>query len=221
MNATVFGTRESLGPYGFPRMVEVVPEGKLGAAEVEHFEVSESAARFTALKGGRNYVQDGRYAKLRVGGELVMSDTRYERLSNSAVVYAAHGQALIAGLGLGMILHAILAKEAVEHVTVVEQSQDVIDLIGPTLAQHAGRLTVTQGDIFEWRPERGTKYDCIYFDIWAEISTDALPEMAKLHQAFKGFKAPGAWMQSWERESLKADKRREERERRPFAGYRW
>lgn len=219
MNATI--PRESLGPYGFPHMTEVVPEGKLGEAEVLHFEVSELAAAMSAWKGGRNYVPDGRYAKLRVGGHLVMSDTRHERVSNLEVVQRAHGQVLIAGLGLGMILHAILAKETVEHVTVVELSQDVVDLISPTLAQHSGRLTIVQGDIFEWRPARGTKYDCIYFDIWAEISTGALPEMARLHQTFKGFKAPGAWMQSWERESLKADRQREARRYQPFAGYRW
>ncbi len=41
---------------------------------------------------------------------------------------------LINGLGLGMVLHAILQKDDVTHVTVIEKEQDVINLVAASFA---------------------------------------------------------------------------------------
>jgi hypothetical protein len=195
----------------FPEMVSVVAPGVLGEAKVEHFEVSKMDS---ALSGFRRmeYVPEGKYARLYVGGKLQMSDTRLEHSSNFNVVWKAHGRVLIAGLGLGMILHPILAKPEVTEVVVVEKSADVVSLIEPTV-KHP-KLKVVVGDIFTWRPEKGEKFNCIYFDIWPEICTSNLEEIASLHQAFKGYKVKEeeAWMSSWMVGALK-DRRREENRR--------
>ena len=95
----------------FPPMWQVVPEGTHGVALVKHFTVDREASQMTALRGGRSYVPEGRYAQLKVRGEMVMSDTRYERQTNSSIVYRATGRVLVAGYGLGMILTAILRKD--------------------------------------------------------------------------------------------------------------
>jgi len=119
----------------FPEMHRIVPEGASGNVRVEHFTVSESASRLTALEGGRGYVPPGRYARLFMhpkASSCMMSDTRFEHLSNYEVVRSAHGEVLIAGLGLGMICHPIARKREVKAVTVVEKSPDVIKLITPT-----------------------------------------------------------------------------------------
>jgi len=203
--------------YGFPAMVDIVPEGKSGDAEVRHIEVSQLQSDMTSIRGGRNYVPAGRYAQLFVAGELAMSDTRHERLSNFEVVRMARGEVLIAGLGLGMILHPILANTNVNRVTVVERSLGVIRLIRPTLPR-TRKLRIVQADIFNWRPAKGVKFDCIYFDIWSSVSTDDLAEMAKLHQSFKFYKAPSGWMGSWERDELRAELRQQRRN--PWGGYR-
>jgi len=188
----------------FPEMVKIVPEGKHGIASVEHFEVSESAARFSSLRRG-GYVPEGRYAKLKVNGCLMMSDTSMEHRTNWGVVHEARGNVLIAGLGLGMILHPILAKPEVLSVTVVEKYPDVIALIGPTVRHR--KLTIVEGDIYEWKPAKGTKYDVLYFDIWAEQSTDCLEDMRKLHMRFRPYKVKEGWMESWRRDYLKSQKR--------------
>ena len=190
----------------FQKMIDVVHEGKVGIAEVKHFEVSETDSRFTAFGSAMDYVPAGRYAKLKVNGRLVMSDTSMEHRTNWGVVREARGNVLIAGLGLGMILHPILAKPEVLSVTVVEKYPDVITLIAPTV-QHE-KLTIIEGDIYEWKPAKGTKYDVLYFDIWADQSTDDLEDMRKLHLRFRSYKIKDGWMNSWRRDELRARKRR-------------
>lgn len=196
----------------FPSMPEVVTEGERGVARVEHFTVSQSESMRSAFGGGLGYVPEGRYARLCVNGETVMSDTRMERGSNYEVARNANGNVLIAGLGLGMVLTAILRKPEVESVTVIEKLQDVIDLIAPHFP--SPKLNIVCADIFEWKPEKGVKYDCVYFDIWPDISTDNLTQIATLHQRFKS-KLNRAnekrWMGSWMRDHLRYKRRSEQR----------
>jgi hypothetical protein len=187
----------------FPNMTEIVPEKSHGIAAVEHFSVSDSESKFSALRSG-DYVPSGRYAKLKVNGILMMSDTSMEHRTNMEVVRQAKGDVLIAGLGLGMILHPILSKPEVLSVTVVEKYADVITLIGPTVEND--KLTIVEGDIFTWKPAKGSKYDVVYFDIWAEQSTDCLEDMRKLHIRFRPYKFKDGWMDSWRKDLLKAQK---------------
>jgi len=196
----------------FPKMVDILSPGKSGDAEITHFTVSEQESRFTAMRNvlhPGSYVQPGSYAQLTVGRTLMMTDTRNEQRTNFEVVYKANGHVFIAGLGIGMILHPIAAKPEVTKITVLEKSQGVIDLVKGTLPT---KVEVVQGDIFEYKPEKGTKFDCIYFDIWPDINTDNLPEMATLHRRFARCKTPGGWMGSWCRDQLKSQKRRENRQ---------
>ncbi len=205
------------------KIPELVPEGQLGVARVKHFTVSEDAAAFTAIRAMQHrgaYVPVGQYAQLLVGHELMMSDTSMERRSNREFVYRAHGQVLVAGLGLGLILFAIADKPTVEHITVIEKYQDVIDLVGPAVKAKLGdKVTIICADIFEWKPPKGTKWNCVYFDVWPSICLDNLGEMATLHRRFAKCldrADAGCWMDSWQRAELKSQKRREQR-----GSYRW
>jgi spermidine synthase len=193
-------------------MAEIVPEGSVGEARVEHFTVSEQDSKFTSIRalvnpGRDEFVEPGTYARLIVCGATMMSDTRMERRSNVGVLHHASGHVLIAGLGLGMIIHPIAAKKEVKSITIIEKSADVIALVAPTLPKK--KVTVVEGDIFTWTPPKGTKYDTIYFDIWVNITTDNLDDMAKLNRRFARFKAEGAWVYSWQRDRLLYDRRRE------------
>lgn len=206
---------------GFPNMVDFLPEGEKGGAKVEHVQVGKHDAGFSMIRaiatGGREApVSEGAYAHLLVNGGLVMSDTQMERRSNYGVAHNAGGDVLIAGLGIGMILLPILANPEVKTVTVIELSQDVIDLVEPHIrkasGKNAAKLTVVCADIFEWKVPKGQKWDCIYFDIWADICTDNLKGMTRLHRKFARRKNPGGWMDSWMRETLKLQKARDRRE---------
>lgn len=198
----------------FAKMAHVVPEGQVGKARIEHYEITEKEASFNnamaAIRGRRfEMIDAGRHARLIVVGSLVMSDTQMERWTNSEIVRKAKGSVLIAGLGLGLILVPILAKPEVNRVLVIEKCQDVIDLVTPALkAQKGGhKLEVIQADIFDWKPERGSRWDAIYFDIWTAPSTDDLDEQDRLHRRYARRKVPGGFMASWWRELL-LDRRR-------------
>ncbi len=195
----------------FRKMIEIVPEGASGDATVEHFDVSRTASLMSALRP-REYVPEGRYASLRVGGQLVMTDTFYEHSTNYEVVVKARGHVFIAGLGLGMILHPIVEKSEVLSVIVIEENRGVIDLIAPTLP--GDKVSIVEGDVFKFKPAPGLKFDCIYFDIWPGITTDNLPEMSKLHRRYRRALNPGGWMGSWCRDRLRRQHRRDLREER-------
>jgi hypothetical protein len=72
--------------------------------------------------------------------------------------YADH--VLCAGLGLGLIVHALSANPRVERITVVEREQDVIDLIGPLLPQD--KVKIVKADWYDYRhdgPVHGILHD--------------------------------------------------------------
>lgn len=191
-------------------VIDYIPEGQSGNVKIEHFEVTTEASEMSRMRScfspGRTseYVKEGKYARLIIDGSVVMSDTDMEKTSNRSVVNKAHGNVLIAGLGLGMIILPLLDKTEVKSITVIEKNPDVINLVYPHLKSE--KLTVINADIFEWKPEKTAKYDSIYFDIWTFISLDNLDEIKKLHNKFKNklnrVDANG-WMDSWQYGELK------------------
>lgn len=131
-------------------------------------------------------------------------------------VGVAHGRVLIAGLGLGMIVHGAMKKPEVKHVTVIEKSADVIGLVSPSLPPRPRKMAIIEADIFDWRPARGSLFDVIYFDIWPDRNGDNLTEIAKLHRSFARFlnrDNPNAWMNSWYRDQLVYERARDRRNR--------
>lgn len=190
----------------WPDLSVLPPPAKLGDWCVEHFKVSEEDARFTRIRaaatGGREMPVDaGTYAALKHEGQIVMSTTRMERRTNTTFVLRARGRVLIAGLGLGFVLHPVLLKDEVEHVTVVERNQEVIHLVRPSLSAY-NKLTIVYGDIHTYEPARGARWDTIYFDIWNTICDDNLVEMRKLRRKFRKNLARGGWIGCWSEDAL-------------------
>jgi spermidine synthase len=127
-----------------------------------------------------------------------MSDTPAELEDMYYFVYHAKGKVLINGLGLGAAVQAVLSKPEVEHVTVIEISEDVIKLVADHyLKRYGDRLTIIHADALTWQPPKGQKFDTVWHDIWDSICTDNLEEMGRLHRRY-GKRA--AWQASWCRE---------------------
>lgn len=205
---------------------EMVPEGHQDEASICHIEVDAMASIFTAFRAVKSpleYVACGKYTQLRVHGTLMMSDTTMERETNKEFTQKAHGLILVAGLGIGLILFPLLDREDIEHITIVEKSQGVIDLVGPALkAKFGDRLEIVCEDIFKWKPAKGQMFDTIYFDIWPSICVDNLKDITRLHRKFRRYlnKTPRAWMDSWVRSELLVRRRRDKKEAYRNAYYR-
>jgi spermidine synthase len=183
----------------FQEMYKIIPEGELGIAKIKHRTPSKLDCLRSAYHG--QTLEKRPLATLTVNGVLMMSDGYEEHRSNSEVVWRSKGKVLIAGLGIGMVLTEILKRKEVQSVLVIEKYQDVIDLVVHHLPSK--KLSWICADIFDWKPDKGEKFDTIYFDIWPNICTDNLIEIAKLHQRFKFYKAKDGWMGSWNQDLLR------------------
>jgi hypothetical protein len=186
-----------------------------GVASITKYTFSENDNPLYNLRAMRdgNYehrMYDGTYVRLHINGELMMSDTAMERITNKEFIYEAKGRVLVAGLGVGLILQAILDKPEVTEVVVVEKYQDVIDLVAERFAHP--KLHIVCADIFEYELPKGEKFDTIYFDIWATISLENLDEMRKLHAKYRRNKrSKESYMDSWYRDRLRKIRARERR----------
>lgn len=160
-----------------------VPDGISGNWSVSTFTVADDdfSQRISMMKYRRG-VPGGTYKRLMRGAETIMSNTPDEIKDCRSFIFNAKGSILINGLGLGVVLKAILAKPEVTEVTVIENSEDVIKLVAPYY--NDPRLTIIHADAFTWNPPKGKKYDCVWHDIWDNLCGDNVEEMKKLHRKY-------------------------------------
>ena len=78
-----------------------------------------------------------------------------------------------------MVLHVILQKDDVTHVTVIEKAQDVINLVAGTFA-HDPRVQIVHADAMEYCPPAGVTYDVVFHDIWPDYAISNLDGMERL-----------------------------------------
>ena len=162
-----------------------VPEGVSGEWKVSKFIVQENDIRGISYALQGRPVPAGTYTRLMKEGAFdpMMSDTPAEIRDHLDFIYQATGKCLLNGLGLGVVLKAILAKPEVTHIDIVEIEQDVINLVWPTY-KDGDKVTLHHADActIEW-PKR-TTWDCAWHDIWTSICTDNLPEITKLKRKY-------------------------------------
>ena len=143
---------------------------------------SERHTRLTARP--EDYVLPvGRYAVLYVrnpaGWEPVMADTLVEFDDHADLFEHARGRVLLHGLGLGCALSALLADPAVEHVDVVDQNADVIDMVAPYFDGYP--VTIHHASCVEKVWPDDARWDYVWHDIWTHVSEDNLDDATAEH----------------------------------------
>ncbi|MCA1776085.1 MAG: hypothetical protein LC676_10880 [Loktanella sp.] len=183
-----------------------VPPDRRGPWRIERFTVIGNDLRSVRLMMQGRDCPPGDYTRLvHEDRGIVMSDTPAEMRDHAEFVRAAKGHCLINGLGLGMGLAAVMAKETVTHATVIEIDRDLIDLVWPHYEAIFGdRISVIHADALEWRPPKGVRYGAVWHDIWDEICLDNDPDMQKLHRRY-GRRTD--WQGSWGRPYINQMKR--------------
>lgn len=192
-----------------------VPEGEIGDWSIKHVTVTPEDEKNQRMRAcnpssmGR-FVRAGTYTMLYRKGALWMSDTPDEMKDHLSPIYEAKrlgGHVIINGLGIGMVANAILALENVTKVTVIEMSPEVIKLVGPSLTEKYGsRVEIIEADSYEYKPPKGVRYTVAWHDIWIDLCTDNLQQMAKLHRKY-GRRVD--WQGSWGKELLQYHRRQE------------
>lgn len=205
-------------PYAAGR-ADGVPEGESGPWRVSKFTVSDSDAKMDALRaaigGHGRSVPPGDYTRLTRNGYVVMSDTPDE-LRDHAVLARVGGRVIVNGLGLGCGVRMALADHhrydgtvipGATHIDVVEISEDVIALTGPTFDDDP-RVVIHHADAFTMTWPTGTRWDFAWHDVWDDISSDNLRgegSYAALHRKYGRRVDTQA---SWAFELAKAQERR-------------
>lgn len=185
-----------------------VPDGVSGSWSVETFTVGkeEFSQVISMFKTGRG-VPEGTYKRLMRNGEVVMSNTPDEISDCYTFLSRAKGSVLINGLGLGVLVKALIEKPEVTDITVIENSEDVLKLSGPTYEKDP-KVTIIHDDCFTWEPPKGKIYDAVWHDIWDYICSDNLVEMKKLH---KKYGRRSRYQESWCRYRCELQQRRDKR----------
>lgn len=171
-----------------------IPCGESGDWKVEHFEVTAKEEEFGKLRCMLNsqrpfrFVPAGTYTRLTCNGAVIMSDTPDEIRDLITPICEARkrgGHVLIGGLGLGVLVSAILKEmPRVTAVTAIENSPDVIRLVGNPLRERFPHLRIHEADILTWLPPRGARYTVAFFDIWDAICGDNVAEMTTLKRKY-------------------------------------
>jgi spermidine synthase len=193
----------------FPWMAPVIQPRKSGPVVVDTFEITPD----TWQGFGCERTKPGTYARLRINGAVVMSDTDMELRTNVRAVKRATGDVLIGGFGLGLVPFAMLRKSDVRHIHIVEKNPDVIKasanpLIAQLAEQDRERITVERGDVFTWEPRVSRRqFDFIYFDIWTELCVDDVEPRSALHKRYSRWLRKGGEVTSWEYDHLRSLKR--------------
>lgn len=169
-----------------------IPPGVSGDVSIEKIPMGPSVASLSYIRDGHRNCPVGEYTVLRIGGELVMSDTPAEMIDHQRALWNAKGSILINGLGIGMFLDAVLAKPEVTDVTVVEINQDVIKLVAPYFKDD--RVSIVHASAFDYRPPKGKKYHMVWHDIWNDITSDNIDDMIRLHRKYS---KRAFWQGSW------------------------
>lgn len=179
-----------------------IKDGISGEWEISTFEIPENdlSQKISLFKTGRA-VPSGIYKRLMRSGTVVMSNTPDEIRDFLHFTRIAKGSVLINGLGLGCIIKVILDKPEITKITVIEKSEDVIKLVAPYFSDP--RLVIINDCAFEYKPQKGEKFDFVWHDIWDYICSDNLIEMAKLHRKYA---RKTNWQDSWAKSLCKRQK---------------
>jgi hypothetical protein len=167
-----------------------IPEGSNGNWKIEKVKVNKTD--FHAMLHNRKVPLGLSITTLKRNNTLVMSDTPAEMSDHLYALSVATGSCLINGLGLGLFLKNILLKDCVTEVTVIEISQDLIDLVSPHYQDK--RVKFICCSAFNYKPPKGKIYNMVWHDIWDNICGDNLPEMTRLHRKY-GKRTK--WQESW------------------------
>lgn len=130
-------------------------------------------------------------------GEVVMHDFPREVNKHLIFMLRASGNVLVTGLGLGCVARGLLANPKVSKVTVLENSPDVLKLVGVHM-ERPGRLEIIYAEAEQWiksHPE--IKFDCAWHDLWTDTSAGE-PPLAVKHSSMMAalchrVKFQGAW----------------------------
>lgn len=116
------------------------------------------------------FKEEFEFPYIRENGQTWMTITPNEILTIKKSIEKAKGKVLTLGLGMGYFAYMASIKPGVENVTIVEQSQEVIDLFTECILpqfERKDKIHIIKADAIEYLKEiKDGEYDYCFADIW-------------------------------------------------------
>jgi len=135
-----------------------------------------------------DFVQEPAVCLSNRSNECIMSSNLFERLTYQNFIDTAKGDVLIFGLGLGLIILPLLEDSEITSITVIDNSVDIIDNIGPIIKNYDvnNKLTIILGDVFTYYQQLSEiKFDIMFFDHRSIASNTIRDDMKALKELYK------------------------------------
>ena len=148
------------------RIAVNIPEGTSGDFEIAHYtnETTDKQWQMYLVSKNESYPN---YCVLTTTTcpMPIMQDSEGEYREHQWLWDNATGDVLVGGLGIGMIHQKLIDNPDVTSVTIIEISQEVIDLVWEHCAKD-DTFTLILDDFETWVPPEGTTFDTIWADSW-------------------------------------------------------
>jgi hypothetical protein len=126
-------------------------------------------------KGFLETIRDVQYVKspyphILINNDIWARDDGIEGKIRQQRAIEASGNVLIVGLGLGLINNPLKENPNVKSITIVEISQEIIDLIQNKYPDRLDKINIIKDDFYNFAKTTNKKFDYIYGDIFPSIN---------------------------------------------------
>ena len=143
-----------------------IPAGVSGSFEVAHYTNQTTDRQWQVYLEMKNENHSNYCVLIKDNCPMpIMQDSEGEYREHQWLWSNATGDVLIGGLGIGMVNEFLINAPNINSVTIIENSQDVIDLVWPHCVKD-NRFTLIKADIETWTPPANSYWDVIWFDTW-------------------------------------------------------
>lgn len=175
-----------------------IPEGISGDFEIAHYTNETTDNYWQEYLALKNENHDSYTVLLKDSVNTympIMQDSEAEYNAHQWLWDNATGDVLIGGLGIGLVNEVLIDNDDITSVTIVENSQDVIDLVWEHCAKD-DRFTLIQEDLETWDIPIDSSWDIAWLDTWL---TDNTLNMKEYNEAMNSKYSPycneiGIWI---------------------------
>jgi hypothetical protein len=152
------------------------PLKRIGTAEIIRIKKNRDYYRMEGVGGYVFYraTQPFKLTVLTINGHDVMTDGPINWIGMQKLAESSRGRVLCGGLGLGLIVHALVSNEKVRNITVSEINPDVIKLIKPLLPTDKKPVDIKLCDIYKF--PKAEAFDTIILDMWVGKGSPVVAE---------------------------------------------
>lgn len=162
------------------RIAVNIPEGISGDFEIAHYtnETTDKQWQMYLVSKNESYAN---YCVLTTTTcpMPIMQDSEGEYREHQWLWDNATGDVLIGGLGIGLCNAGLISNPNITSITIIEKSQDVINLVWPHCLKD-NRFNLVHADIETWTPPQDSQWDIAWFDTWCTDNTLSSQEYKEL-----------------------------------------